>query len=443
MVKYVLCWLMLWQDTMVGGSIFQIESWGNMNLPLRSDEIMVFLLFVVILIERSVTRDFTLRRSNYTGPFLLMASFLFVGWLRGCIIHERAAFVMEAHDLFAWPVCFFIVSNAFRDPEEGSLLFKIMLIAVIPKCADGVWIWFFSSDPSKHWGVIQMWRDGYLVSVAIIGTLLFIHYRGRELRTLKRVMLIAFPLIIVILIISYRRTATLSAVCSAFALFVTLPKKYRMRHVAVVGGMLFIFILFVFVTDPIEFLARFSGVVSPKGEGSAYIRLMEWPNVIENIRRNPIFGLPVGVPWITYYRMPLSSVYTTLGSHNTYLFWTLRGGIFGAVTFLWLFGILWKQVLLSYRLRKTEEDFYFGQLAIQMLIMYHISCFFGLMYGDDMPAFMAVVLTACQLQSRRIIGRDSLKEVAFWKTYMTGKLTFKQPIIEKLRLRLFGPALAA
>jgi len=193
----------------------------------------------------------------------------------------------------------------------------------------------------------------------------------------------------------------------------------------------------------LEFIVRFSGIITPKGEGSAAIRLMEWPNVIENILRNPIFGLPVGIPWKTYYRIPLSAVYTTLGSHNTYLWWTLRGGIFGVIAFLWLFGNIWKQVLLSYRFRRTEEDFYFTQFAIQILIIFHVSCFFGLMYGDDMPPFIAVIITAFQLQGRRIIGRDSLKEIAFWKTYLTGKLTFKQPMIEKLRVRLFGPALAS
>src|ERR1700689_4482071 len=122
MLKYFICWLMLWQDAMVSGSVFQIGSFMTIPGNIKSDEIMAFLLLVVVLIERSITSDFTLRRSNYSGPFLLMTAFLFVGWLRGCLIHERVAVVMEAHDLFAWPVCFFIICNAFRNPEEGQIL---------------------------------------------------------------------------------------------------------------------------------------------------------------------------------------------------------------------------------------------------------------------------------------------------------------------------------
>src|ERR1035441_10630811 len=156
MLKYVVCWLMLWQDGTVGGSIFQFGTFIKIPPNVKWDEVLAVLLLVLVLIERSVTYDFTLRRSSYSGPFLLMSSFLFVGWLRGCIIHEHVGIVMEAHDLLAWPVCFFIVSNAFRDPEEGPLLFKIILLAMLPKCADGLWIWFFSSDPTKHWGVIQI-----------------------------------------------------------------------------------------------------------------------------------------------------------------------------------------------------------------------------------------------------------------------------------------------
>src|ERR1700733_3989867 len=109
MIKYFVCWLFLWQDTMIRGSIFQLGYYIDIPGNIKGDEILVSLLLVIVLIERTVTRDFTLRRSNYTGPFLLMTSFLFVGWLRGCIIHERAAIVMESHDLLAWPVCFFIV----------------------------------------------------------------------------------------------------------------------------------------------------------------------------------------------------------------------------------------------------------------------------------------------------------------------------------------------
>src|SRR5437764_6084106 len=129
---------------------------------------------------------------------------------------------------------------------------------------------------------------------------------------------------------------------------------------------------------------------------------MELPNVIENIKRNPIFGTPVGVPWTTYFRMPISSVYTTLGTHNTYLYWPLRAGILGAIAFGWLLIRLWKSVLIQYSLRRNEDDFFYGQLSIHMLILYQVACFFGLMYGDMMASFLAVIITIIQLQTKEV-----------------------------------------
>jgi O-antigen ligase len=160
---------------------------------------------------------------------------------------------------------------------------------------------------------------------------------------------------------------------------------------------------------------------------------MEWPNVLENIRRHPILGIPSGIPWVTYYRMPLSAVYTTLGTHNTYLYWPLRTGIAGIIMFVWLLCKFWKTALINYRLRKTEEDFFFGQWGIQMLIMYQVACFFGLMYADSMSGLLAVIMTVFQLQTKHITGRSSLREVAFWQTMRTGRLMYRPPMIERLR----------
>jgi hypothetical protein len=131
--------------------------------------------------------------------------------------------------------------------------------------------------------------------------------------------------------------------------------------------------------------------------------------------------------------MPLSAVYTTLGTHSTYLYWPLRAGIPGSIAFIWFLSKSWKTACINYRLRRTEEDFFFGQWGIQMLIMYQVACFFGLMYADMMSGMLAVILTVFQLQTKHITGRSSLREVAFWQTMRTGKLIYREPLLRRLR----------
>ena len=440
MLKYFFCWMMLFQDTMVKGSIFQV---GQYIAPpgLFMAEMMAVFIGLITLFERTLSQDFTIRRSYFSGPLLLIAIAFFISWCRGSYMNQKFAFVLEAHEAFALPFAYFLISNAFRDSKDREVLFKLILFAVIIKSVEGVWIYFFSTDPKKSWGVVELWRDGYLLAIGVVSIMLFVQYHGKRLRAMKRAMFLSIPLLGFTLIMSYRRTFVLASLCAGLAMFVTLPKKMRLRHLWVLIGLLFGLVFFTLVTDPLGVLARFSGVIDPQNEGSAYIRLMELPNVLQNIAHNPVWGVPVGVQWKTYYRMPASSVYTTLGTHDSYLYWPLRAGILGAVAFVWLLGRLWKSALINYRLRKTEEDFFYGQLGLQLLIIYQVSSFFGLMYGDIMSTFMSVVLVTFQLQSKHVSGRFSYKEVALWETLREGKLVFNARAIRKMAAQSATPAL--
>ena len=440
MLKYFFCWLMLFQDTMVGGSIFQIGQYVTPPGILTAEFMAVFIGLVTVF-ERTLRQDFTIRRSYFSGPLLLMAIAFFISWCRGSYMHQKVVGVLEAHEAFALPFAFFLISNAFRDQEDREVLFKLILFAVIIKCLEGVWIYYFSTDEKKLWGVVELWRDGYLLAIGVVSTMLFVQYHGKRLRMLKRMMFLNIPILGFTLIMSYRRTFVVASLCAAFAMFVTLPKRMRLRHLWVLLGLLFGLVFFTLVTDPLGVIGRFSGIIDPQDEGSAYIRLMELPNVLQNIAHNPIWGVPVGVEWKTYYRMPASSVYTTLGTHDAYLYWQLRAGILGSVAFLWLLGRLWKSALINYRLRKTEEDFFYGQLGLQFLIIYQISSFFGLMYGDIMSTFMSVVLVSFQLQSKHVSGRFSYKDVALWETMREGKLVYKARVLRKMSAQIARPAI--
>lgn len=432
MMKYFVCWMLLWQDSMIGGSIFEIRTYIGGLPGVRDLELYIAVLAMLTLFERTLKNDFTVRRSYFSAPLILIIFAFALSWVRGLIVTQRFVPVLEIHEAFAWPFAFFIIANAFREQEDREVLWKLIMLAVIPKALEGVFIYYFINDSGKEWGVVQLWRDAYLLGIGAASLMLLAHYHGRKMRNVKRLLFLAAPAMGFTFIMSFRRTFLVSAFASMVLMFLTLPRTMRKRQFLVAFGFLGFIIVSALLTNPLAILARMSGIFEPKTEGSAYIRLLEWPNVIQNIIHNPIFGTPVGVPWKTYYRMPISAVYTTLGTHNTYFYWALRAGIAGLVAFFWLLGKLWKSALINYTLRDSEEDFLFGQLSIHLLIMYNVACLFGLMYAEDMPIFMAVVITLFQLQTKHVTGRYSLKEVSLLRTLKTGKLSFKARYVEAL-----------
>ncbi|MFI5201392.1 MAG: O-antigen ligase family protein, partial [Candidatus Kapaibacterium sp.] len=412
-LQYFFCWVILWQGSFLANSPIQIFTWISLPKGLNPPEIMVTVMFLLVLIERTLTGDYTLRRSYFNAPLLYLAAIVFISWARGEVMNQRFAIVLEIHDLPEWPLVFLMLNNAFRDPEEGPVLFKLLFLTILPKTFESFWTFFFSTDPTTKWGILQSWRDGYFLDIIIVAGLVFMHYRGTKLKPLKWFVYISILLSEAILILGFRRAAILSSIASAFVMFVTLPRDRRRRQLIVVSSVIGGFILFTLLSNPLAIVARFLGVLNPAEEGSAYIRLMELPNVLLNIWHHPLLGIPFGIPWKTYYRMPISAYYTTLGTHTSYLYWPLRMGIFGVIAFAWIFGSMGKSILLNYRFRKTEEDFLYGQLSIQMMVCYFVSSFFGLMYADGLVMVLSVMMVAFQHQSKVILGTSDLREISF------------------------------
>jgi O-antigen ligase len=239
-------------------------------------------------------------------------------------------------------------------------------------------------------------------------------------------MLWAAPFMVFTLIVSYRRTFFVAILASTFVMFLTIGKGRRMKQLFLLLGMLVAFAIFILFTDPIGFLSRLAGIVQPGEEGSAYIRLMELPNVLMNIRDNPIFGTPIGTLWHEYYRMPVFANYTRVGVHNTYLYWPLRTGIPGTIGFIWLLVRMWKATLINFRLAKTEEDYFVSQISVHLLVIYQVACFFGLMYGDAVTTLVAMILVAFQLQMRGLTGLTSYKNVDLRATWKAREIVLKK-----------------
>lgn len=435
-------WLCMWQGWHVEGSIFQLTFFTELIPGLLLHETILMLTLVLLVLERALTNDFTLRRSYFSAPIALMGLALFISWARGAFIRQEVAIVYEAHESIQVVVAFFILINVFRTEEDRKWLIPMLMFATIMKAADGAWIKFFSDDPQAAWGVLLFWRDGFLLAVGITGTLLLMHYKGERYKWLRTVMLCAIPLLFFTLIVSYRRTFFIALMASAFVMILTVGKGRRKKHMKLLLGLLVGLTVFILFTDPLGFAARLFGVLQPRDEGSAYIRLLEYPNVFMNIYDNPIWGTAIGTQWHQYFRMPLFANFTTLGCHNTYLYWPLRTGILGTFAFFWLLSRIWKAILINWRVQKTEEDFLINQLSIHMMVIYNVASFFGLMYSDAMTSMTGVFLSIFQLQMIKSTGLISYSNVAFLKTMKTGKIVYKpaDPLILTLKDKWSGLA---
>ncbi len=293
MVKYTLCWLLLWQGNMVRGSLVQIETYFPIPYFITILEVLGTLLLLVVLAERSLSHDFTIRRSYFSGPLILMALAFFLSWVRGCYFKQHVAFIFEIHEAIELPFLFLVISSAFRDERDREVLWKLLFLATVGKALDGTYIYFFSSEPARYWGVVQSWRDGYLLGIGVIGFLLLLHYHGDALKRWKWWMLASAPVLALSFVMSLRRTFFVGAFVCMMVMFISLPSERRKFHLLFVVCILTGFLLTVFLTDPIEVATRLSGITAPQNEGSAYIRLMELPNVTRKYSSAPDSWHPI------------------------------------------------------------------------------------------------------------------------------------------------------
>jgi hypothetical protein len=424
---YFFTWLCLWQGWQGSTSVFQL----NFLIPVEGlmglHELFLMIVLILMLLERSLMRDFTFARSYFSAPILLMAFALVLSWIRGMAILQEFRPVYEMHESILIPISFFIFLNAFRSPRERGVLLVMFLFAAIMKSADSIWIKYFVVSEKSSWGSVLFWRDGFILAMGVVSMFLLIHYRGKKYRWLRKVMYFGGPFILYGLLASFRRTAIISVLVSIFVMFFTIGRGRIRKHTWMLLAFLFGLAVFILFIDPIGIITRFvGGIMMPSEEGSAYIRLMEYPNIIMNIYHNPLFGVPIPIFWHQYYQMPLFANYTSLGTHNTYLYFQLRTGIIGSVAFFWFLGRAWKAVLINLRIQRTEEDFLFNQMLLFCFVVYNVSCFSGAMVVDAMNIMTGFVLVFLQLQIKHSSELISYKDVRFWQTVIQKKLVFKK-----------------
>jgi O-antigen ligase len=155
------------------------------------------------------------------------------------------------------------------------------------------------------------------------------------------------PLALLALVLSYRRSFWLAG---AFAIVLVLVLASRQRGrtaLAIVGtGLVLVLVGTLTLGDssevrsPVLERARSLQPGEISSDAADRYRIDERRNVMEDIRRHPLTGLGMNVPWTARY--PLSEEHDRNYTHIVLLWYWLKLGILGVISFVWLYAVaLW------------------------------------------------------------------------------------------------------
>src|SRR5437764_807188 len=103
-LKYFFTWLILWQDSSVPGSAFQIIEQLHLDLPVHPFEIWLIIIAFILLIERTLAGDYYLKRSYFSSPFIIIGIAVVFSWIRGMWMLQQFQVVYELHESVQMPI---------------------------------------------------------------------------------------------------------------------------------------------------------------------------------------------------------------------------------------------------------------------------------------------------------------------------------------------------
>ena len=175
-----------------------------------------------------------------------------------------------------------------------------------------------------------------------------------------RWVLVAGPILLVTVVLSYRRSFWI-AVVLGLALVLVVATGRRGRPWLVLGAAAVALSLYLALsvggtTDTTNPVLTRAESLSPskltQSSGDRY-RLDEQRNVLAELRDHPFTGLGLGVPWAIRYPLSENHVGGQLYTHVTPLWYWLKLGPLGVAAYLWLWGTA---VLTAYRVWRRGRD---------------------------------------------------------------------------------------
>jgi O-antigen ligase len=275
-------------------------------------------------------------------PLAALAAAILLGAITGWFgDHEARAYFHGIRKLAYLVLLPILAVNVLETKRDLRIALGVFAVLVVYKCGEGMTSWLLGAGRSIEGTVLTFYSPAanfaLLVFVtAVLGAALL---RVR----LPPLLWLVGPLAVAVLLLSFRRNFYLALVlCVVLVVLVVSGRQGRALLIpatAAVALALWLGFNALAATDsnsPV--LERVQSLSPTSIELNAYdrYRLDEQRNVTAELMRHPLTGLGVGVPWTARHPVAVALPGGQQYVHASILWFWLKLGLLGAITYLWL-----------------------------------------------------------------------------------------------------------
>lgn len=317
-------------------------------------DILIVLLAVAVIREERAARTPGPGFGRFALPLGLLAVATAGGVITGVLAGGDPAVIFNSARVLAylmvvpWLAATVLVRHRLVRP---AVLFALGVICV--RAIAGLLTWFvhgrFQGTASGVRGVSASINASastfyeptmnFLMVLVVLGVVAALAMRHR----VPRWLLVLAPVVAVTLILSYRRSFWI-ALALGLVLVLVVATGQRGRAWLVLGAAAMALSLYLAMsaggvtdtTNPVVYRAQSLTPSKLLSSSDDRYRLDEQRNVIAEIRAHPLTGLGLGVPWTARYPLFANPPGGRLYTHVTPLWYWLKLGPFGFVSYLWI-----------------------------------------------------------------------------------------------------------
>lgn len=323
------------------------DRWYQYVGPLQSTDLLLALLAGSILLAVARPSDVDRPRirlvGGFTTPVLLLAAGIAFGIVTGRAAGADPVEMANAAKPLLYLVLLpFLAVAVLVDRAQRLAMAKLVGVLVVAKSAIGLLA--YAAGQSTAFG-----EDGGLtyldapvnhLAVVYLATVLALPFAKAPI---PRWVLLGTPVVALCLLLSFRRSFWIS-VLLALALTLIVASGQRGRPWIALGAVAVVLAIWVTVVgggaqtsdNPVVQRAQSLDPTAVEQNTGDRYRLEERRNILEELRRHPLTGIGLGVPWTA--RSPLSEEHVggRQYAHVVALYLWLKLGPLGAAGYLWL-----------------------------------------------------------------------------------------------------------
>ncbi len=385
-IALVACWWLFWHPLATLGLLFTstvliegqkgvwpvaLDPWyGSLGpTPLHPPDILVLLLLGWVLYDRIGTGERGPGWGPFTLPLALMTVALAAGFVTGYLGASNRIDLIGSARVVALLLVVPLVTAAVLARSGGqrrAITLAVALVAARALVALVAWLTNQAGPGDGVGGVAASVSAeastfyeptmNFLMVVVLLGVVAAVVRRV----PLPRWVLIAAPVLMVTLALSYRRSFWIAAILG-LVLVLLVASGQRGRPWLFLGGAAVVLALYIAIsaggatdtTNPVLYRAQSLTPSKIAASSGDRYRLDEQQNVLAELRAHPLTGLGLGVPWTIRYPLPERHEGGQLYTHVTPLWFWLKLGPMGFLAYVWMWATA---IVTAYRVWRRGDD---------------------------------------------------------------------------------------